>query len=214
MKSLFEIISNEYNFSILQKNQYLKYIDFLISENEKFNLTAISNLDEILHYHLIDSLKITSINLLDKKKSIADIGSGAGIPGILLAIYYPNIIFYLIEVTQKKINFLKNVIILLDLKNCVIINDDFLTFIRKKEIKIDTFIARASLSLKEIINIYQIQFYFKSDIIYWGSLKWRDDPKHNVILNNKLISYTEYIYKIEKNETVKKLNYIKIKKIK
>ena len=108
MKNLLEVITNEYNLSLLQKNQYLIYINFLLEENKKYNLTNIITEEQVLHYHVIDTLMITKSSFLNKKDTIADIGSGCGVPGIILAIFYPHKYFYLIEVTQKKNIFFKS----------------------------------------------------------------------------------------------------------
>lgn len=213
MKNLLEKITIDYNLSELQKNQYKLYINFLLEENKKYNLTNIKNEIDILYYHVLDSLIVTKTVLLDNKTVFADVGSGCGVPGIIMAIFYPNKIFYLLEVVHKKINFLSQVIKILNLTNCFVSSYDFLTFIRKKNLLIDVFTARASLALKEIIKIYQFNFYDKSEVIYWGSLKWNLDPKHNVILNNKLIKINIFPYEIKNNNDIKKLNYINIKKI-
>jgi 16S rRNA (guanine527-N7)-methyltransferase len=214
MNYLFEKIAEKYNLSPIQKNQYENYIHLLLEENKKYNLTAISTLNAILSYHLEDTLRITKTSLLNQSNIIADIGSGCGVPGILLAIYYPEKSFYLIEVTNKKIQFLSLAIAQLNLSNCTIITDDFLTCIRKKEFPIDTFIARASLGLKEITKIYLIPFYYSSRIIYWGSSQWKEDPKHNTILKNKLLAHTEYKYDIQYEQEIRHLNYIHINKVK
>jgi 16S rRNA (guanine527-N7)-methyltransferase len=214
MKNLFEIIASEYSLSSLQKNQYLDYINFLLKENEKYNLTNIKTEIDVLYYHLIDTLTITKTSLLENKKIIADIGSGCGVPGILLAIFYPDKQFYLIEVINKKITFLNKAMKLLQLSNCVVSSYDFLTFIRQKKIMIDSFVARASLGLKEIIKIYQFDFYNNTNIIYWGSSKWQEDPKHNSIIKNKFIEINSFPYKIKNNKDERELNYITIKKIK
>ena len=188
MENLLKIISNEYELSSFQENQYINYINFLLNENTKFNLTNIKTQEDCFYFHILDSITIKKTNFLNNKKNISDIGSGCGVPGIPLAILYPEKQFYLIEVTQKKINFLKNTINLLGLHNCNVINYDFLTFIRKKNIQIDTFITRAALGLKEIILMYEIDFYKKTEIIYWGSDKWNKDPKHNIINNGRWFS--------------------------
>ncbi len=213
MKNLFEILTNEYNLSKIQKDQYLNYIDFLLKENQKYNLTKIEKEEDVFYYHLLDTLISTKQSFFNTKNIIGDIGSGCGVPGILLAIFYPNKQFYLIEVTQKKINFLNKVIQLLKLNNCIVSSYDYLTFIRQKNNPIDIFIARASLGLKEIIKLYQIDFYNNTEIIYWGSLKWKEDPKHNSILQNKNISNDIIYYEIKNGEEIRKLNYIKIKKL-
>lgn len=101
MNSLFQTISEEYSFNEIQKNQYFQFINFLQIENEKYNLTRISEYNEILYFHVLDSLMTTKLKLFDQASTIFDIGTGAGIPGIILAIFYPQKIFYLNEIKIK-----------------------------------------------------------------------------------------------------------------
>ena len=171
------------------------YINFLIEENKKYNLTSITNISEIIRYHLADSIEIIKFDLFNKYNKIADIGTGAGIPGLILAIIYPEKEFYLIEVTKKKINFLYQCLEKFELKNCKIWEEDFKTFVRSSNIDIDCFIARASLNLNEISYIWNGKSIYKnSEIIYWGSFNWKEDP-NNEILKYK-INTNEYKYKI------------------
>lgn len=205
-------ITNKYNLSETQINQFITYIDFLQKENKKYNLTNIIELDDIITYHLIDSLEITRTSLLENKNSIADIGSGCGVPGLLLAIFYPEKQFTLIEVTQKKVHFLEQAIILLKLANCEVSSDDFQTFTRKNKEKIETFIARASLPLGQMTQTlyHKDSLFKKSNLIYWGSSKWKTYDKHNSILKNNTLSITESPYALIDKEEIRNLNYVNI----
>lgn len=216
MNELFRKLKNYYNFSGKQAEQYEKFIFFLQEENKKYNLTNIFELTDILLYHVVDTLEITKTNLLDGKNSIADIGSGCGIPGIILSIFYPEKKFVLIEVNNKKIHFLNQAIGLLGLENCVVSEYDFRTFAVKHKEKIETFVARASLPLSEMIYIYdknnKNKVFRKSNIIYWGSRFWKTDPKHNTILSNSMLLISEIPYEIKNGDTdsIRKLNYVSI----
>ena len=80
-----------------------KYMNFTLEENKKFNLTALDNKDDFIIKNIIDSLlavKIIDFDLTNKR--VVDIGSGAGLPGIPLAVYYPNTNFYLLEPTTTR----------------------------------------------------------------------------------------------------------------
>jgi 16S rRNA (guanine(527)-N(7))-methyltransferase RsmG len=213
MNSLFEKISGEYNFSLEQKTQYLNFIKFLQTENEKYNLTRIFETEDILYYHLIDSLEIVKFNLLNNYNTIYDIGTGAGIPGIMLAIFYPLKTFYLNEVTEKKIHFLTSAIELLSLKNCFIVKNDFLTVMRKQEISVDVFIARASIPLNDIIKIYEYKFFANSVIIYWVGLSWKENTKHNLLMTRKNLIWHEYPYTIFHPAQDKQHIYLEVKKL-
>lgn len=98
-----------------QQNQFYNYMELLLEWNEKLNLTAITDQEQILTKHFIDSLSIAPyINLSDK---ILDIGTGAGFPGIPLKIALPQNSFTLLDSLNKRINFLNVIIQELKLKN-------------------------------------------------------------------------------------------------
>ena len=100
---------NEINVDITE-NQILKfheYMDWLLEWNEKINLTAITKQDEIVLKHFVDCLTIQKY--IDKNKKIVDIGTGAGFPGIPLAIMNESNNFVLVDSLNKRINFLKEV---------------------------------------------------------------------------------------------------------
>lgn len=72
------------HFSVEQMEQFYKYMNLLIEWNEKMNLTAIIEPEEIIQKHFIDSLTI--LNRIEDNKSVVDVGTGAGFPGIPLSI--------------------------------------------------------------------------------------------------------------------------------
>lgn len=92
------IEANEKKFSI--------YYNFLIEENKKYNLTAITEKKEVYIKHFSDSLLMSETFDLNKNLSVCDVGSGAGFPGIPLKICFPNISLTIIEPTQKRVKFL------------------------------------------------------------------------------------------------------------
>ena len=102
-------------FNDKQLNQFYEYMYLLLEWNEKINLTAITDPEEIILKHFIDSLTISKY--IENDKSIADVGTGAGFPGIPLKIYRPDLNVTLVDSLNKRINFLNEVISKLDLKN-------------------------------------------------------------------------------------------------
>ncbi len=98
-----------------------KYLDLLIETNKVMNLTAIKTKEEMIEKHLYDSL-LAAKTYDFKNKKIIDIGSGAGLPGIPLSIYFKDAYFVLLEPTQKRANFLKKVVEELELKNVTVIS--------------------------------------------------------------------------------------------
>ena len=88
---------------------------FLLSENEKYNLTAIRNVEGVIKNHLFDSVSIAK--LLPENAKIIDVGSGAGFPALPLAIVRPDLRIIALDSTQKKSDFTKAAAKLLDLHN-------------------------------------------------------------------------------------------------
>lgn len=101
--------------SATQKNQFYDYMNLLIEWNEKINLTAIINPQEIIIKHFTDSITIS--RYIEKKDSVADIGTGAGFPGIPLKIIRPELKIELVDSLNKRINFLNIVIDKLNLND-------------------------------------------------------------------------------------------------
>lgn len=108
----------------IKNNEKFKlYYNFLIQENEKYNLTNITNEEEAYIKHFYDSIQIENAVNLNSITSLCDVGSGAGFPSIPLKIVYPHLHITIIEPTLKRCNFLKQLVELLQLENVVIIND-------------------------------------------------------------------------------------------
>lgn len=93
-----------------QMNQFLRYYEMLVEKNKVMNLTAITEFDEVIEKHFIDSLQIAKYVKLEKGMKLIDIGTGAGFPGIPLKIAFPDIESYLLDSLNKRILFLQEVI--------------------------------------------------------------------------------------------------------
>ena len=98
-----------------QKEKFFKYMNMLIEWNEKINLTAIVEPKEIILKHFVDSLTISKY--IGENSYIADIGTGAGFPGIPLKILREDLNIVLVDSLNKRINFLNEVINELELNN-------------------------------------------------------------------------------------------------
>lgn len=121
-----EIVFNE-----KQLEQFYKYMKLLIEWNEKINLTAITEPEQIILKHFIDSLTINKY--IKKGDSLVDIGTGAGFPGIPIKIYRPDINIVLVDSLNKRINFLDDVISNLELKGIETIHSRVEEFGRNKK---------------------------------------------------------------------------------
>jgi 16S rRNA (guanine(527)-N(7))-methyltransferase RsmG len=189
-----------------QEKQLLVYVNYLLEENKKYNLTRITEHHKIVSHHLHDALCVGGIQMFKNSSVIADVGSGCGVPGIPLAIMHPDKQFILIEVTEKKIKFLNETIQRLGLTNCIVDSQDYRTFARKSEHDVNLFISRASLHIKDLLFIYfdEQSLFTDSNIIYWGTEQWRQKE----FVNSKIISYKEYPYMVEDKKRI----YVLIKK--
>ena len=94
-----------------------EYSRMLLEYNNKFNLTAITNIEDIYLKHFYDSLSITKAIDLNQELKVLDIGTGAGFPGLVLKIFFPKLDIILLDSNNKKITFLNEVIKELGLKN-------------------------------------------------------------------------------------------------
>lgn len=120
--SIFEKGLNELDIELtdVQKNQFISFYEMLVEKNKVMNLTAITEFEEVIVKHFLDSLalvKVISKEMLSTDIRIIDIGTGAGFPGIPLKIAFPNIKITLLDSLNKRINFLKEVSEELKLEN-------------------------------------------------------------------------------------------------
>ena len=136
------------NASSMQKQQLLAYLDLLVKWNRAYNLTAIRDINEMVSRHLLDSLSI--VPYVDGSLWL-DVGSGGGMPGIPLAIMFPNIAFTLLDSNGKKTRFLTQVVISLKLPNVTVVNARAESF--NVEQPFTGIVSRAFSSLDDFINL-------------------------------------------------------------
>lgn len=100
-----------------QLDDLKRYYELLIEYNKVMNLTGITEKDQVYLKHFYDSLTILKVINLDNYETLCDMGTGAGFPGLVLKIFYPNLHVTLIDSLNKRINFLNDVINQLKLDN-------------------------------------------------------------------------------------------------
>lgn len=173
-----------------QRSLFERYLQLLCQWNEHINLTTIIEPKSIITNHFRDSLALGHIQDLSTVQGIADIGSGAGFPGIALKIAYPHLSVVLIEVVRKKVNFLREVISTLALESIEVYDLDWRTFLRKTEYPVEFFCARASLAPDEMLRMFKPGCFYKdATLVYWASKLWEADPVVTPFLE-KEVSYT------------------------
>lgn len=200
----------EINNQIIDKLEL--YRKELINWNKKFNLTTILDDKDIYLKHFYDSICLVKITNLDNK-NICDFGTGAGFPGMVLAIIFNNSNFTLIESNNKKVLFLNNLKEKLKLKNVTIINERTESYGKNNRELFDLVTCRAVSNLKIIlelsVSLLKIGGFFiplKSNV----DVEFKDS-----LDKSKLLGY-EYIEKIEYNLPIEesKRTILKYKKIK
>ena len=141
-----------------------KYYELLIEWNEKINLTAITNKEEVYLKHFYDSLTLIKSYDFTKNIKVCDIGSGAGFPGLVLKIFFENIDITLVDALNKRINFLNLVIKELDLKNINAIHQRAELFANEHIEEFDVVTSRAVAKLNILnelsIPMVKINGYF------------------------------------------------------
>ena len=207
--------------------QLEKYDEVLRTENKKYNLTAIKNKEDVYLKHFYDSLTLSKIIKLENQ-SLCDIGTGAGFPGMVLKIIYPNLKVTLVDATEKKCKFLQLVIQELGLKDIEVIHARAEIYSKTVREKYDIVTSRAVAPLKHLLE-YSIPLVkvegnyiaMKSDIqkeienidIYYKKLKIEEEKILTFTLPYEESTRTLIRYKkIDKTDLKYPRKYTDIKK--
>ncbi|AUN23616.1 16S rRNA (guanine(527)-N(7))-methyltransferase RsmG [Clostridium botulinum] len=204
------------DFNDKKYNQLISYKNLIQEWNKKINLTAIVEDDEIIKKHFIDCIKIFKSSPIGEAKSLIDIGTGAGFPGIPIKILKEDIEITLLDSLQKRINFLNTVIGELQLKNIQCLHgraEDYAQQIQHRQ-KYDIAVSRAVANLA-VLSEFCIPFVEKGG--YFIAMKGPSveeeitaATKSIEILGGKI----EDIIKIDIEDTDLKHNLVIIKKVK
>lgn len=188
------------------------YYEMLIDYNSHTNLTRITDKEEVYLKHFYDSLTITKVVNIDNQ-SICDLGSGAGFPGLVLAICFPNAQLTLIEANGKKCHFLNIVKESLNLDNATIINTRVEDYSKKNREVFDIVTARAVAPLKHLLE-YGIPLVKVNG--YFIAMKANTENEEINIVNyyNKLDIKEEsrVIFNLPKENSIRTIiKYLKLK---
>lgn len=196
--------------------KFEKYKELLVTWNEKMNLTAITDEYEIIMKHYIDCLEI--VKYINKGSKLIDVGTGAGFPGIVIAIFFgEDINITLLDALNKRLLFLEEVINNLELKNINIVHGRAEEIAHKDEYRqqYDIVVSRAVSNLTTLLE-YDIAYlkiggkclFLKGDNV---ELEIQEAQKAFEILNCKLIKKYDYIYTLR--EDIYNRNLLEILKV-
>lgn len=131
--------------SDLQIEQFETYYKLLVSWNEKMNLTAITDEDDVYLKHFYDCISTSFYYDFSKKQHLLDVGAGAGFPSIPLKIVYPHLRISIVDSLQKRIHFLEELVLQLQLSDVSLYHDRAELFGQKRKYreKFDVVTARA-----------------------------------------------------------------------
>lgn len=181
-----------------QTEQFLLYFELLTEWNEKINLTTITDFEDVVIKHFVDSIFSVKIQDFKKVHYLLDLGTGAGFPGIPLKIMYPHLRVTLMDSLNKRIVFLREVIGRLGLEKTEAVHgraEDMARLERYRE-KQDVVVSRAVANMSTLLE-YCMPFVRPGGFfISYKSGKYREELEQSrkacAILGGKLVSETTF----------------------
>ncbi len=209
-----KILLEEFILSNEMLEQLNKYYHLLVAENEKINLTSITEIEDVYIKHFYDSLLLTKETNMNQISTLVDVGTGAGFPGIPVKIMYPHLQLTLIEPTGKRCLFLEKVVKELQLNDVKIINDRAENCIINMRETFDLATARA-VSQLNILSEIVIPFVKKDGVFISMKGSNYNEELENATkaiqtLGAKIEKITSYELPKEKGKRV----FISLKKVK
>ena len=198
-----------------QYNQFITYMKLLQEWNEKINLTAITEDEEVIKKHFIDCIKAFKSNAVKNAKTIIDVGTGAGFPGLPIAIMNPSINVTLLDSLNKRINFLNAVISTLELKNVVTIHSRAEDGARKSEFR-EKFDVATSRAVANMAVLSEFCLPYVKVNGYFVALKGpaiEEELKEGQKAISTLGGNLENIIEVNIEESDLKHNIVEVKKI-
>lgn len=197
-----------------QLDKLNKYMEITLKENEHVNLTRNDTVDSFITKNILDSLLVVK-NFDLNKKTILDIGSGAGLPGIPLAIYYPKAKFVLLEPTFKRASFLAMVSDLLELNNVKVVAKRAEDYVKENNYETFDFVVSRAVSKLNILIELSVPFLkVGGELIAYKGLNYLEEIEESKnalkILNSTInvvkedildfLNETRYSVSVKKNK--------------
>jgi 16S rRNA (guanine527-N7)-methyltransferase len=185
-----------------QKEKMEIFLSFLKEENKKYNLTSIKEDNEIYLKHFYDSMTLVKAKIDFRNKSVLDIGTGAGFPGIIIKLLFSDINLYLVESSEKKCNFLKMLCEKLELTSVHIINKrmEEIKEIKEIDIVLSRAVAKTSILLEygmPVLKLEGVLLAMKTE---------REEPSFkNACKNLKCELKEEIVFNLPYEESSRKL---------
>ena len=202
---ILELSKLNINITELQLKQLERYYELLIEYNKVMNLTGITEKEEVYLKHFYDSLTIAKVIDLNNYQTLCDVGTGAGFPGLVLKILYPNLKVTLLDSLNKRLNFLNVVIKELNLKDVEVVHSRAEEYNKKFDITIARAVAPLNILLEYCIPLTNVNGYFIA-------MKGKNEEANNALLklDSEITEINSFLLPIENSDRT----IIKIKKLK
>lgn len=186
-------------------NLLVEYIFILKKWNKVYNLTAIRDMEQMMTHHLLDSLSI--VPWVKDCKNILDVGSGGGLPGLVIAVSCPQVMVEMIDVVSKKTSFIRQAMIELGLKNTKVhtgrveklqLNYRFEGIVSRAFSSIEEFVALSSHLLAENGCFYAMKGLIPESEISNLDTRWK--VKDTIALSVPYLAAQRHLVIIQRNE--------------
>lgn len=208
-----EQLINSFNIDQKKQEKFKIYYEFLISENQKYNLTSITDVNEVYIKHFYDSCVL--LNYFDLSDStLCDVGSGAGFPGIPLKIINDSIKLTIVEPTTKRINFLKELCNKLEIKDVEFICDRAENVAKERREEFDFVTARAVSALPTLLELTIPLVRVGGSFISYKGSNYLEEVEASKNALNVLSSKVNNCFEYELPNEMGKRCLIEVKKVK
>ena len=203
-----------YELNSIQIKQFLRYYEMLVKKNKVMNLTAITEFNDVVIKHFVDSVLAAKIIDINNYEKLIDVGTGAGFPGIPLKIMFPFLKVTLLDSLNKRILFLGEVINELNLEDVLLVHGRAEDIARENEHResYDLCVSRAVANLS-VLSEYCTPFIrVGGDFISYKASNSDDEIKNAEPAIKKLGCETEWIKKLSIPDTDIERTFVCIKK--